>query len=206
MKPYFNTSGPCVPGDHYMLPPERRLGRVMELIEQGRYFTLHAGRQTGKTTSARWLVKHTNAGADRRAIWVDVQTAREQQDVGAAMRTILIELQYALERDLPEVRRLTPEEPSALLANPHTALLGYLKEICVQLSRPLVVLIDEADGLVGPAMVSFLTQIRDGYLDHLDLTEGWLLLFDLRKSIPWADKLFLREATHAGKRIRMIGC
>ena len=39
-----------------MLPPDRRLGRVMELIEQGRYFTLHAGRQTGKTTSANWLL------------------------------------------------------------------------------------------------------------------------------------------------------
>jgi len=56
MRAYFNTSGPCIPGEHYMLPPDRRLGRVMELIEQGRYFTLHAGRQTGKTTSANWLL------------------------------------------------------------------------------------------------------------------------------------------------------
>ena len=49
---------PCV----YMLPPERRLGPVLELIEGRRYFRLHGGRQTGKTTSARWLVKHYNAG------------------------------------------------------------------------------------------------------------------------------------------------
>ena len=48
----FNTAGPCFPDEHYMLPPERRLGRIMELIERGKYFTLHAGRQTGKTTSA----------------------------------------------------------------------------------------------------------------------------------------------------------
>jgi len=167
-KLYFNTSGPCIPGDHYMLPPERRLGRVMELIEQGRYFTLHAGRQTGKTTSARWLVKHYNAGTDRRAIWVDVQTAREQPDVKAAMRTILTELQYALERNLPEVKRLTTDELSGLLADPQTALLGYLKNICAQLSRPLVVLVDEADGLVGPSMVSFLTQLRRGYMDRAE--------------------------------------
>ncbi|WP_437292012.1 hypothetical protein [Sorangium sp. So ce406] len=50
----FNTAGPCIPGEHYMLPPERRLGRVLRLIEDRKYFTLHAGRQTGKTTSARW--------------------------------------------------------------------------------------------------------------------------------------------------------
>ena len=61
MRPSFNTAGPCFPGEHYMLPPERRLGRVMELVEDGKYFTLHAGRQTGKTTSAQWLVEHYNA-------------------------------------------------------------------------------------------------------------------------------------------------
>ena len=51
MIPSFNTSGPCIPGEHYMLPPERRLGEVLTLIEERKFFTLHAGRQTGKTTS-----------------------------------------------------------------------------------------------------------------------------------------------------------
>src|SRR5437016_5689347 len=46
----FNTSGPCIPGEHY-IPPERRLDRVRRLIEERKCFTLHAGRQTGKTTS-----------------------------------------------------------------------------------------------------------------------------------------------------------
>jgi len=45
MRPSFNTTGPCFPDEHYMLPPERRLGRVMELIDDGKYFPLHAGRQ-----------------------------------------------------------------------------------------------------------------------------------------------------------------
>lgn len=61
MTRYFNTTGPCVPGEHYMLPPERRLERVRELIDRGRYFSLAAGRQTGKTTCLQWLV---NALAD----------------------------------------------------------------------------------------------------------------------------------------------
>ncbi|HEX2688895.1 MAG TPA: hypothetical protein VHN14_19865 [Kofleriaceae bacterium] len=39
----FNTAGPCLPGEHYVLPPERRLGLVQELIEERTYFTLHAG-------------------------------------------------------------------------------------------------------------------------------------------------------------------
>lgn len=44
MRPSFNTTGPCVPGEHYMLPPERRLGRVRELVDDHKYFTLTAGR------------------------------------------------------------------------------------------------------------------------------------------------------------------
>jgi hypothetical protein len=51
MRLSFNTAGPCIPGEHYMLPPERCLGPPLELIEERKYFTLHAGRQTGKTMS-----------------------------------------------------------------------------------------------------------------------------------------------------------
>lgn len=77
MNPRFNIAGPCIPGRHYMLPPKRRLGPVLALIEGHSCFTLHAGRQTGKTTSARWLVEHYNAGDRFCALWVDVQDARE---------------------------------------------------------------------------------------------------------------------------------
>lgn len=40
MLPRFTTSGPCFPGEHFMLPPERRLGDVLALIEGRRFFTL----------------------------------------------------------------------------------------------------------------------------------------------------------------------
>ncbi len=30
----FNIAGPCVPVEHHMLPPERRLSRVLRLIAQ----------------------------------------------------------------------------------------------------------------------------------------------------------------------------
>ncbi len=92
MRPSFNTSGPCIPGQHYMLPPERRLGHVLALIEDHRYFTLHAGRQTGKTTSARWRVEHFNRGDRFRALWVDIQDARELNDPARAFELVLDDL------------------------------------------------------------------------------------------------------------------
>ncbi len=74
----FNTAGPCILTEHYMLPPERRLGRTLDLIDKNKYFVLRAGRQTGKTTSARWLVKHFNGGGHHRRVWIDIQTARDR--------------------------------------------------------------------------------------------------------------------------------
>ena len=164
MKLSFNIAGPCVAGEHYMLPPERRLGAVLELIEEHRFFTLHAGRQTGKTTSARWLVEHLNAGGRFQVVWVDVQIAREQPDPGKAFETLLYCLDTAVARDLPDLG--PPADEAREVSPASTFVLRYLRDLAARSARPLVVLVDEADGLVGEAMVSFLTQLRQGYLDR----------------------------------------
>ena len=162
MKPYFNTSGSCMPSEHYMLPPERRLGRVMELIEQGRYFTLHAGRQTGKTTSARWLVNHYREIGKLAVAWVDLEIAREQSDPGKAFRTIFNMLDRWVSLQVPQ---FTPNPARGeWLDDPASAVLRYLTDLAERSAKPIVLLFDEADGLVGEAMVSFLTQLRSGYL------------------------------------------
>jgi hypothetical protein len=58
----------------------------MRLIEEHKFGTLHAGWQTGKTTSLMWLERHLNASGRWRALWVDIETAREQPDPARAMR------------------------------------------------------------------------------------------------------------------------
>jgi len=164
MKPYFNTTGPCFPDEHYMLPPEARLGRVMELIEDGRYFTLHAGRQTGKTTSVQWLTKHYNEGGNFRAVWFDLETARDRPDPKSAFVTVLNMLDRGVNAHLRDVG--IPSQRERLLDDPETAVLSYLSDLSARCSRPLVVFMDEVDCLVGATIVSFLTQLRNGYLSR----------------------------------------
>lgn len=147
-----------------MLPPERRLGRVLRLIEDRKYFTLHAGRQTGKTTSLMWLERHFNATGRWRALWVDVETAREQPDPALAFRSVLTNFDLALSRRHPTLKRPDASLFAELLADPATALLQYLSRLADLDPRPLLLLVDEADGLVGASMVSFLTQMRQGYI------------------------------------------
>jgi AAA-like domain len=162
----FNTSGPCIPGEHYMLPPERRLGHVMRLVESHKFFTLHAGRQTGKTTSLMWLERHfegIDEGRAWRALWVDIEAAREQPDPVLAFRTIFNCFGQTFSWH-PEIAPPERSWTEGLLADPSTALAAYLTHLAELDPRPLLLLLDEVDGLVGPAMVSFLTQLRQGYI------------------------------------------
>ncbi|CAO5163632.1 hypothetical protein FAIPA1_230079 [Frankia sp. AiPs1] len=58
---WFNTAGPCVPSDHYMIPAAARLPEVSGLVEQKGYFVVHAPRQTGKTTTLMALAQELTA-------------------------------------------------------------------------------------------------------------------------------------------------
>jgi hypothetical protein len=162
MMPYFNTSGPCIEGEHYLLPPGRRVGAVLELIDQKRFFCLVSGRQTGKTTALQWLVEHYRQCGTYAAVFVDLQGAGDVPETRQAMTIILEKIAFALRLDQPELagEPLLPEG----IDPPETALLRCLQGLARRSRLPLVVFFDEADGLVGPAMVSLLTQLREGYI------------------------------------------
>ena len=72
----FNIAGRCNPQEHYMLPPERRLGRVMELIDAKKYFTLTGGWQIATTT-----LSHERAGAARLYTEMQVRIAELVTDL-----------------------------------------------------------------------------------------------------------------------------
>ena len=54
---YFNTSGPCIPEEHYTLNRKTLIKKGQELVVNKRYFTIWAPRQTGKSTYFRLLAE-----------------------------------------------------------------------------------------------------------------------------------------------------
>lgn len=62
MSKSFNTTGPCRPGMHYMLPPAARLdaASLKRFISEELYWVLHAPRQTGKTSFFMAWMKELN--------------------------------------------------------------------------------------------------------------------------------------------------
>ena len=162
----FNTEGPVVAQDHYCIPPLERvdLGEILELIRDKRYFVLHAPRQTGKTSTLLALRDLLNSGTegDFRCVYVNVeggQAARE--DVPRAMRIILGEL-ASRARSLGDT--FLYEAWPAIFATFRDGALGEaLTHWCEDDPRPLVLLIDEIDSLVGDTLISVLRQLRARY-------------------------------------------
>ncbi|MCE7989849.1 MAG: ATP-binding protein [Caldilinea sp. CFX5] len=54
---FFNTSGACVPEEHYTVMREALVAQGEELVAHGRFFTIFAPRQTGKTTYFQLLFR-----------------------------------------------------------------------------------------------------------------------------------------------------
>ena len=163
---FFNTAGPMIPEKHYHVPPLERLdrGELLSLIDDWKYFVLHAPRQTGKTSALLALVDELNAGGACRCVYVNVESGQSaREDVAEAMRAILNELAdeaYAtLEDSFPAATW-----PEALArAGPHNCLREVLARWAAADRKPLVLLIDEIDALIGDTLIAVSRQLRTGY-------------------------------------------
>ena len=163
---FFNTEGPVVAADHYCIPPLERVDvdELLELIGQKRYFVLHAPRQTGKTSALLALRDLLNGGTagEYRCVYVNVEAAQAaREDVGRAMRVILGAL-ASRARSLGD-GFLYETWTDVLTAFGEGALGEALTRWCEADPRPLVLLIDEIDSLIGDSLISVLRQLRAGY-------------------------------------------
>ena len=164
----FNTAGPVAAADHYHIPPLERidLPEVLDLIRDKKYFVVHAPRQTGKTSALlalRDLLNGGGAGAWR-CVYVNVEAGQAmREDVTEGVRTVLAELGFRASVTLRDdtVEQLWPDLLARVGAG--QALRQTLARWSMADPRPLVVLIDEIDALVGDTLLSVLRQLRTGY-------------------------------------------
>jgi hypothetical protein len=165
---FFNTAGPGILEDHYMIDPLRRINydEVRMLISQKRYFILHAPRQTGKTTLLLAMIKKINEEGIYHCVYVNVESAQTaRNDVTRGLKTILSRLESSIKRSLgihiPEIESICARN------NGDTMLIEALESFCASYApKPLVLFLDEIDSLVGDTLVSVLRQLRDVYANR----------------------------------------
>ena len=162
----FNTTGPCFPDEHYMMPALDRLPEVRGLVAGGDYFVVHAPRQTGKTTALQALVGEINAKGDMFALYCTLESLQNRTDpekANIAIRDLIADNVamspfFQAVSDAPELRQ---DRGGVGLA-----VRTVLQNVCRAVRKPVVVFFDEADCLVGDALISFLRQLRDGYVNR----------------------------------------
>ena len=163
---FFNTEGPVRPDDHYTLPPLQRwdLEAVLTLIEQKKYFLLHAPRQTGKTSCLLALAEYLKRAGRYRAVYANLEPAQAaREDVTMGMTAVVEQIARGARDQLANRTATDLAERVITRSSGTTMVEEFLTQWRTRSSLPTVLLLDEVDALVGDTLISLLRQLRAGY-------------------------------------------
>jgi len=162
----FNTAGPIKKKLHYFLPQRLDVALIKQLIEYQAYFILHAPRQTGKTTAILALAELLMEEDLYSAVYVNVESAQAARgNVQRGIRSILSAFKSAIRLQLGDnspVLKVFDDVTS----DPFFALHDLLQKWAQVSPKPLILLIDEIDSLIGDTLISVLRQLRTGYVNR----------------------------------------
>jgi len=162
-KRYFNIAGPCWLEEHYILDPLRGIGdELMDHINNKQYFVIHAARQSGKTTLLWELADSINAQGDYYALYCSLETIQGLNEAEKGIPEIVKKIINSIrEQGLPE-GFANNADYSNFTGVLNTSLVSY----CRSLDKPLVIFFDEADCLGNGTLITFLRQLREGYVSR----------------------------------------
>ena len=147
----FNTSGPCNPDLHYTVMREELIVTGQQLVEQGRYFTIFAPRQAGKTTYFQLLFRQLKK-QNYTPVWISFESLRTigrekfYQVMGHELQRALAS--YGLKLDYPFSDQVDVQR--------------FFEEIRKQTPR-IVLVIDEFEDVPTSAMSELLHAFRKMY-------------------------------------------
>jgi hypothetical protein len=179
----FNTAGPSIADDHYMIDPLARidLPEIESLMDDKRYFVLHAPRQTGKTTSLLALMHHINAKGQYRALYANIegaQAARGDMDAGVAIiGSVIAHAAHLYLQDHQLMEWLDQKGNRVPAGDRLSSLLAHWAQTT---DKPVILLLDEVDALVGDTLISLLRQIRAGYAQRPEAFPQAMILCGVR--------------------------
>jgi len=166
MPRYFNIAGPCNYKEHYMIDSLKRAAgsgqEMLMLIEQGQYFVLHAARQSGKTTLLWELAEKIKAESKYNALYCSLEGIQgityPKEGIPAIVKIIKNELKE---------QKISSDFAKEADYEDYTGVLNTtLRDYCNKHEKPLVIFFDEADCFSEGTLISFLRQLRSGYISR----------------------------------------
>ncbi|MDR1513098.1 MAG: ATP-binding protein [Propionibacteriaceae bacterium] len=162
----FNTAGPGNPAEHYCIDPLSRVDwpDVRNLIDEKRYFVLHAPRQTGKTTTLLEIMGTLNAEGRYACVYANIEAGQAAGgDATQGMPTVAGDIAASIDLYTPGLSMEDWLYGTGDRVPPQRRVSGLLSHWARIAGRPAVLLLDEVDALVGDTLISLLRQIRSGY-------------------------------------------
>ncbi|MEI2690639.1 MAG: hypothetical protein V9H69_13400 [Anaerolineae bacterium] len=128
----------------------------------------------------RWPIILNRAG-QYHAVYVNIEGAQAwRENVEQGMATVVTNIALAA-RDLVGDQGAMPLAQRVLsTAAPGSALEVFLSDWRQQLDKPLVLMLDEVDALVGDTLISLLRQLRSGYPKRPDQFPQSVILCGVR--------------------------
>jgi GTPase SAR1 family protein len=163
----FNTTGVCIPSEHYMLPVLPRIPNINGMLDNKYYFVIYGPRQSGKTTFLQSLIEKIHLDGNYYALSCSLQTLISVTDESIGINRIANLINDSVMRSQAQaLKALAYPEDMVPGLEPALKIRKFLNYLSVNLDKDLVVIFDEADSLSGPILLTFLSQIRDGYLER----------------------------------------
>ena len=160
----FNTFGPVNPRDHYHVNRVAVKAALRAKIAKGRYFTLNAARQTGKTTLFREVVAELEAEETHFGLLVSFETLRgyNRSEFYHWLRQKLLD---ALRRHVgPQAQIL--DWLAGVELTEHNGFGLALRGLCRKMGRRGVLIIDEFDAISAEFAEPMLAMFREMYLSR----------------------------------------
>lgn len=146
----FNTTGPCDPARHYTVIREVLIAEGIDKVKKGRYFTLFAPRQAGKTTFFKLLLNVLDQKEDFATIWLSFENLKT-----VSKNDFYRELNHELHDELSKHKiqsKITIHDPISLR---HFFAQNY--------SKPIVLVIDEFEGIPDHVLSEVMHTFRKIY-------------------------------------------
>jgi len=140
MQREFNIFGPVHPDYHYHVERAAVKAALYKKIDRQRYFTLNAGRQTGKTTIFQELIREYD----------------EQGDIFGVRQKLTRSIQGRVADDITQW--LAQAE-----VTDHNSFGEALLILCEKLSKPGMLIIDEFDAIQKDLAENILAMFREMY-------------------------------------------
>ncbi len=147
----FNTSGPCNPKLHYTVMREALIAKGKEKVNKGRYITLFAPRQSGKTTYFQLLLEELKG--DYVPIWISFEN-RKNLPRARFYQGLTRDLIYGFSKHGMTIDYSIQDTLD---------LEGFFEHIAQKLPTPVVLVIDEFEGIPDEVLSEVMHTFRQIY-------------------------------------------